>query len=156
MINLFKKFFDKKDNTPILPTTEDKIKEMFEQLYEDEITLYIGSDLTAFGDDFADAIGTFRDDLFEKTGFIYPIVRVLDRTDFQENQYELLIRGKEYMTGYTHLNKDDAVNEVVRQLENLFDDCVEKIFSNELIEKYVDAVQKKMAGVKGVKSISRN
>ena len=143
MIDLIKKFFDKKNNEPQEKTTEEKINDMFSQLYEDEITLYIGSDLAEFIDDFAEAISEFRESLFEKTGFIYPIVRTLDKSDFQENQYEILIRGKNYKTGYTHLNKDDAVNEVVRQLENLFDDEVEKIFSNELLEKYIDSVQKK-------------
>ncbi|MCR5261727.1 MAG: FHIPEP family type III secretion protein [Candidatus Gastranaerophilales bacterium] len=143
MIEYFKKLFNKNKtdgNTP--KTAEDRINEMYGELSADIVSIKLGNDIGAFYDNLGLELAEFRENLFEKTGFIFPPIRVTEQPDLQENEFTICVRNKEVKNGFCHLTEDDALNDIIKALEDVYKENIDKIFSNEIMEKYMDTVQK--------------
>lgn len=141
MIEKLKNLFKKKEEKAE-PTVEEHIADMFTELKVDAVKICIGGDLSEYGENLGCQLGEFRDNLFEKTGFIFPPVRVIVSDEIQENEFRILLREKLTLTGYCRLNQEDAVSEIINSLQNVYENNIDRIFSNEIAEKYIDTVQK--------------
>ena len=119
-----------------------RINELFESLGTDEISIQVGEDLVQFCSDISGRIWDLRNKIKDKTGLIIPPVRILDNLDLQENEYLIKIRNEEVYTGYTVPKEDYALNEIIRSLEQVCMDNLEKVMTNEMVEKYIEAVQR--------------
>lgn len=137
--NIFK--FNKK-NEICKKTANDRIAEMYCELSTDIVCIKTGNDLNSFHDNLGDELSNFRENLFEKSGFIFPLIRVIADNELQENEFKIIIRSKEVKNGFCHLNQDDAINEIISSLEEVYEKNIDIIFSNEIMEKYMDTVQK--------------
>lgn len=120
----------------------EKINDLFDSLGADEITIQIGEDLIAFGKNIGERISDLRTKIKDKTGLIIPQVRVLDNMDLQENEYNIKIRNEYVFTGFTVPNEDYALNEITRSLEDVCMDNLDKVLTNEMVEKYIEFVQR--------------
>ena len=119
-----------------------KINELFDSLGNDEISILVGEDLICFGKAIAERVGELRNKIKDKTGLIIPPVRVLDNLDFQENEYRIKIRNEEVFIGFTVPKEDYALNEISRSLENVCMENLDMVLTNEMVEKYIDVVQR--------------
>lgn len=131
----------KKDKTE--KTVKQRIDELFDSFNSEVVTIKIGEDIASFAKDLGTEIWEFRETLFENTGFIFPPVRILSSVDFQENEYQILLRDEEIFTGFSLFNQDDAVKEIVENLEGIYQANIEKFFVNEIMEKYLETMYKK-------------
>jgi len=120
----------------------EKINDLFDSLGTDEISISVGEDLICFGKAVAERVGELRNKIKDKTGLIIPPVRVLDNLDFQENEYRIKIRNEEVYTGFTVPKEDYALNEISRCLEKVCMDNLDRVLTNEMVEKYIEVVQR--------------
>lgn len=123
-------------------SVEEKIETMYNSLAADEITLKVGSDLTKFSQNIVSQIGIIRENTFETSGFIIPKVRLLSAENFQENEYEIAINNEVLYSGFTLLNEDDAVFDIINNFKDTCHEKLDKLFTNSVTEKYIDIVQK--------------
>lgn len=114
---------------------------MYNSLYCEELRIYIGNDLTAFDDILTEKLWTLRERLFEETGFIMPAVRIMSEDILQENEYRIAVRGIVVYTGYAIFNADFAPDEIAKSLEDTLTQHIDDVFSNSVVEKYIDYVQ---------------
>lgn len=143
MINYLKNLLKKNKKEENVPySVENRINDMFGELSEDIFSVKTGTDIVAFCDILGEEISDFRENLFQKSGFIFPVVRVIDCDDLQENEFQIFIRDKLIFNGFCHLNQDDAVAEIIDAIKDVYNKNIEKIFCNEILEKYIDTVQK--------------
>ncbi|MBR1680411.1 FHIPEP family type III secretion protein [bacterium] len=119
-----------------------KIDEMFDTLGVDELCIHVGEDLLPHAEEICNKIWDLRRKLKDKTGLIIPAVRVLDNLGLQENEYQIMLRGKNVFTGFTVPKEDYASNEITRNLEQVCMDNLEIVLTNEMIEKYIEFVQR--------------
>lgn len=120
----------------------DKINDLFDSLETDEICITIGEDLLPFADKISGKIWDLRNKLKDKTGLIIPAVRILDDFNLQENEFEIKLMGEKVFNGYTVPTEDYATNEITRSLEKVCMENIEKVLTNETVEKYIDTVQR--------------
>lgn len=141
MIDRIRQFFIGKKEEPS-KTTEEKIEELFNQTFSvDIIRLEIGSDIAEFGDDICAEIAKFRDKIAETYGFIFPPVHVIQNNDFQENEIKLFIREKEVLNDFWIPNLENITKEMNKNLEWIYKEFIDEIFSNEFFEKIINKVQ---------------
>ena len=119
-----------------------KINDLFDSLGADEISIIVGEDLICFGKGISDRVGDLRNKIKDKTGLIIPPVRVIDDMDFQENEYRVKIRNEEVFTGFTVPQEDYALNEIANNLERVCMDNLDRVLTNEMVEKYIEVVQR--------------
>ncbi len=120
-----------------------KIDNLFDSLSEDIIKIEIGSDLYSFTSGIVETIGAIRCEIKEECGFIMPAVNIKDNCCIQENEFVILIRGKKVFDGFVIPREEETREEIYEALKTVIYDNLEKIFTNELTEKYIDKVQKK-------------
>lgn len=141
MIDRIRQFFIGKKEEPT-KTAEEKIEELFDQTFSvDIIRLEVGSDIAEFGDDICSVIMDFRNEIAEKYGFIYPPVHVIEVDGLQENEIKVFIREKVVDDDFLIPNEESVLKEVKTKLENIYENYLEDIFSNELVEKIINRVQ---------------
>ncbi|MBQ3311181.1 FHIPEP family type III secretion protein [bacterium] len=128
-------------NTKTKLTVETQINDMFKSLTSDELKIALGDDLTFIAPKICYRIQELRKKIKDDNGFIMPTVRLFDDNKLQENEYQISIRSKKIFTGYTVPNEDYACNEILNSLEASCMDNLELVFTNELTEKYINAVQ---------------
>ena len=119
-----------------------KIDEMFDTLGVDELCVQIGEDLLPYSEEICNKICDLRKKVKDKTGLIIPAVRILDNFDLQENEYQIMLRNKSMFDGYTVPKEEYASNEIARNLEQICMDNIETVLTNEMVEKYIEFVQR--------------
>ncbi len=124
------------------PNIYAQIDEMFDTLGVDEISVIVGEDLVLFAEEICGKISELRKKIKDQTGLIIPAVRVIDDASYQENEYQLKLRGKSVYTGYTVPKTDYASNEITRNLEQVCMDNLDIVLTNEMVEKYIEFVQR--------------
>lgn len=120
----------------------EKINDLFDSLGTDEITIQLGEDLVCYGGKIAEQVGELRNKIKDNTGLIIPPVRVMDNLDFQENEFRIKIRNEFVYTGFTVPKEDYAINEITRCLEDACMNNLDKVLTNEMVEKYIEVVQR--------------
>ena len=121
----------------------ERLDNMFsDSLKEDVIRIEIGDDLTKFGERMCDIVDNVRKEICEENGFIMPLVRIIDNQALQENKYRILLRGNTVFVDYVVPNKDWAEEVFPHDLKNVVQNNLSAVFTNEITEKYIEAVQK--------------
>ena len=141
MINRIKNWLGLNKNRAELSTYE-KIDNLFDSLSEDILNLQIGEDLIPFGDNIINLVSSLREEVKEECGFIIPAVRINDSNCIQENEIIIYIREKKVKSIYVVPNENGIKEEVYETLKTIIYEHIDKIFSNEIAEKYINTVQK--------------
>lgn len=144
MLEKIKKIFCKQKNTKDNSDIITIIDEMFNSMNSDIITLLIGEDFVEFENIILDTITDYREELKNSTGFILPAVHVLSDYELQENEFILKARGKDIERVFAVPNQTEIKKEIKNALKNLYKNNLEEIFTYEIAEKYVNAVQKNL------------
>lgn len=140
MLERIKQLFNKKQ----LPdnTIEEKIEELFEETFSTDIIKFeVGSDIVDLEKDICSEIGEFREKIALKYGFIFPTVHVIQRSDLQENEIKIFVREKEVINDFLIPNSENILKEVNKNLEFIYKEYLDDIFSNEFIEKIINRTQ---------------
>ena len=144
MLNYLKKIFYKKEASQI--STEDRVEELFNNTFSiDTVRFEIGNDITEFGADISKEISSFRECIAENTGFIFPLVHVINNSSFQENQITIFIQGKEIKEEFLIPNKEKVIKDIHIFLEEIYKNYLDEIFTSEFLEKIILKVQEKNA-----------
>jgi len=120
---------------------------LFDELGVDELSIYCGEDFWEFADELCDKIWDLRIRIKKQTGFIMPSVRILDKSDLQENEIRINVRNNTVYTDFLIPTEENFCDEIVKNLEIICFEYLEDIFSNELVEKYIDHVNEKNSGL---------
>ncbi len=140
MLERLKQLFKKPEE--VQPTVEDKIEEAFNSLGEDVIRLEIGSDIAEFAEAILEKINDTRDEIKEQTGFVYPLVHVIEKEDdLQENEAVFFIRGQELAHDFLIPTEEAVASYIYESLMSIFENYIDEIFTMEYFEKYVTKVQ---------------
>jgi len=142
MIEKIKNIF--KFGTKTLVTSPfERLDNMFsESLKEDIIRIEIGEDLTKFGDRMCEIVDEIRNEICDETGFIMPLVRIIDNQALQENKYRIILRGNTVFVDYVVPNKDWVEEVFPHDLKKVIQNNLSAVFTNEIVEKYIETVQK--------------
>lgn len=123
-------------------SSEDRFGALFKTLSCDVIRVEVGEDIVPFAENhIVDMIWKLRKAIKDKNGFIIPLVRVIDNEDLQENEYLIKVRDKVVYQGFVIPTGEDIEEDVRISLEQVCEDYLEEIFTNEIAEKYIDQVQ---------------
>lgn len=75
-----------------------------------------------------------------QTGFIMPAIKYSSDSTLQENEISVMIRGNIAFNKFVIPNKENIEKEIKDTLDELYLNNLSDIFSNEMAEKYIDAV----------------
>ena len=141
MIKRIQQLFEfKKEKTEEASSVVD----LFDNLDEDVISLQIGSDLISFSEYICkNIIVNLRFEIKYECGFILPPIHITYNTSYQENEFTISVRGTVIETGYIVPNKKGVQDELYSVLKTVIYDNLDKIFTNEITEKYIETVQRK-------------
>ena len=128
-------------STPQKLSVHEKIDNLYLNLGEDIITLNIGSDLSKFDNNICELIENVRNELYEETGFILPLVHVTEQDTLQENEYLIRLYGRKACSGYAVPNIL-GLDEIADKLKELAFINIKELLTNENVEKYINTVQK--------------
>ena len=134
MFHKIKKLFQKRKSNA-------KIDNLFNSLNDYIITVRVGSDLVPFADFIIDVISDLRESIKNECGFIFPLVNIKDNIFYQENEYTIDIRGEQADRGFLVPNKDGIKKEFCESLKNVIYNKIDYIFTNQLVEKYINIVK---------------
>lgn len=123
------------------------IDDLFAELGVDEISIYCGEDFIEFTDELCSRIWDLRYEIKEKTGFILPSVRILDKSDLQENEIRINVRNNTVYTDFLIPTEENYCDEIIKNLRVICFEYLEDIFSNEIVEKYIDHVNINNSGL---------
>lgn len=147
MIKLFekiKKIFSAKQNEDDVNTETRKFfgnpDDLFDELGVYELSINFGEDFLSFIDELSARIWDLRLDIKNRTGFILPPVHILDNTELQENEICINVRNNTVFTDYIVPTEKNFCDEIIKNLEIICFEYLEEIFSNEIVEKYIDHV----------------
>lgn len=144
MLDYLKKIFRKKECTKI--SNEEKFENLFNDTYSTDVVRFeIGTDIAMCGEDIGKEISLYREDLAEKTGFIFPLVHIVENFSIQENQIKIFVQEKEINEEFLIPNKEKILEEIPRFLEDIYENYLDKIFTSEYLEKFLLKVQEKNA-----------
>lgn len=124
------------------PTVHEQIDEMFNDLTSESLKFYIGSDLIGHHAAISSAIAKLREKIKEECGFVFPAVRVTSKNELQENECQLLVCKKVVATDFVIPKEEEVKSSIDKLLREGIDSNLRTIFSNEIVEKYIDFVQK--------------
>lgn len=114
--------------------------DLFDELGVYELSIDCGEDFLPFVDELSGRIWDLRLDIKKRTGFILPPVHILDKTDLQENEIRINVRDNTVFTDYLVPTEENFCDEIIRNLEIICFEYLEEIFSNEIVEKYIEHV----------------
>lgn len=140
MLESLKKLFIKKERCAAKSAAQ-RVQELYESVRSEELCIHIGSDLESFIDLLRNKIWNLREDLFEKTGFIMPTVKININNSLQENEYNIFVRNHIAETGFAIPNEDFASDEIIKSLENTCIEHIDEVFSSNVTEKYLDVIK---------------
>ena len=145
MFEKYEKYFNsliKKAKKQKEKTIFEKINDLYDSLNGDTICIKLGSDLVEFGDDISKYSHEVRVEIKEKTGFILPAVRFLENDDIQENEIEVVINSVSAFSEFVIPTKENFEKDLKAALNKIYKDYLKDIFTNEMVEKYIDVVKK--------------
>lgn len=145
MFEKYEKYFNsliKKAKEQKEKTIFEKINDLYDSLNGDTICIKLGSDLVEFGDDISKYSHEVRTEIKEKTGFILPAVRFLENDDIQENEIEVVINSVSAFSEFVIPTKENFEKDLKAALNKIYKDYLKDIFTNEMVEKYIDVVKK--------------
>lgn len=142
MLKRIKNLFNKKNEEASI-SLEENIDNLYENLSEDAIKVYLGEDLINFSDNFINVIHKIREEIKNECGFIFPEVHLLDGLWLQENEFQLYIRGKYIKNGFLIPNVQGVEDEFYETVKTILYEKIETLFTSEIAERYIDAAQKK-------------
>ena len=122
-------------NPELFRNTDD----LFDELGVDELSIYCGEDFWEFADELCDKIWDLRIKIKKQTGFIMPSVRILDKSDLQENEIRINVRNNTVFTDFLIPTEKNFCDEIIKNLEGI---CFD-----ELVEKYIDHVNERNSGL---------
>ncbi|MCM1003206.1 MAG: FHIPEP family type III secretion protein [Candidatus Gastranaerophilales bacterium] len=123
------------------PSVEERIEEAFNSLGEDVLKIEFGTDISEFADLVLMRIDAVREDVKNESGFIFPPVHVLEKSDLQENEVVFYVRGKEVLHDFIVPNEETVEKFIYESLFDILRDYVDEIFTMEYVEKYITKVQ---------------
>lgn len=146
MLKKFKEYFNKltndvKSSSPKQQTVLERINDLYDSLNDDTICINIGSDLVNLIDIIISCSDEFRTELKNKTGFILPPIRYQQDDNLQENELNIYINGNCVFDEYIIPNEKNISEEIKTILNKLYKNHIKDIFSNEVVEKYINAVK---------------
>ena len=124
-------------------TASEKIEILFDNLDNAIILLHIGEDLVSHGKLICDITHEVREEVKEECGFIFPKVHVQDNFLLQENEFVIYIQGNQVGNGFLIPNEAGIRDEFYDSLKTILYNNLDKLFTNELAERYIDTVQRK-------------
>ncbi len=150
LLKIIKNFSEKKENTIYIQSQEQQKSEsifditstMYDSLKEDVIRFEIGTDIIEFANEISFVIGLIRETLKRKTGFILPPVHYFDNMRLQENEIKVYLNGNELYSKFLIPVQEEIEKEIEDILYDLFRNHLKEIFTNESVERYIDAVKK--------------
>ncbi len=141
MLERIKNFLNIKSKNEELSPFE-RIDNMFDSLNSDIVQIQVGSDIISFEKTLFNVIGEIREEIKSECGFIIPPVKITDNNVLQENEYAIFIRGIKIKNGYLVPRSENIKIEIYEELKSTIYENLDKIFTNEITEKYINSVQK--------------
>lgn len=125
------------------PSVFDEIESLFGSLNDEILKLKIGEDLVELREQIVEKISEVRKEIKDECGFILPPVEILSDSGIQENEFVISIRGKACKSGFLIPNINGVKVEFYETFKSVVYENLEKLFTNEITEKYIEEVQKK-------------
>lgn len=142
MLDLFIKIFGSKDSGKSTKLgSEDKVNQLFNRLGEEVIKIEIGEDLAQFAEDMCTLIEEFRENTMKKNGFILPLTNIIQNNELQENEFLLKVHGNETYHEFLIPTEEYINKEINKALDATVNSNLKDLFSNKIIEKYVDSAR---------------
>ncbi len=142
MLDLFIKIFGSKDSgKSIRLGAEEKVNQLFNQLGEEIIKIEIGDDLAQYAEYMCTAIEEFRENTMRKNGFILPLTNIIQNKDLQENELIIKVHGNETYHEFVIPTEEYVNKELNNALNVTVNSNLKNLFSNKIIEKYVDSAR---------------
>ena len=135
----FKKLFKPVDNTGE-QCVLDQVNSLYNSLNDDIIHISLGDDLIPFIEMIINTTFNARASIKNQTGFIMPAIKYSSDSTLQENEISVMIRGNIAFNKFVIPNKENIEKEIKDILDELYLNNLSDIFSNEMAEKYIDAV----------------
>ena len=135
----FKKLFKPVDNTGE-QCVLDQVNSLYNSLNDDIIHISLGDDLIPFIEMIINTTFNARTAIKNQTGFIIPAIKYSSDSTLQENEISVMIRGNIAFNKFVIPNKENIEKEIKDTLDELYLNNLSDIFSNEMAEKYIDAV----------------
>ena len=143
MIKKIKTFLKLEKNTTETIDVFKQIDYMYSSLDTENICIEIGSDIVIFNETIRTCIDKFRKSIINKYGFILPAIKVIDNKYLQENEVKIKLESKPVIQLFLIPSEEKITNEFKDNLDKLFFDHIDKIFTCRIMERYVNLVQKK-------------
>ncbi len=135
----FRKLFKPVDN-PGEQCVLDQVNSLYNSLNDDIIHISLGDDLIPFIEMIINTTFNARTAIKNQTGFIMPAIKYSSDSTLQENEISVMIRGNIAFNKFVIPNKENIEKEIKDTLDELYLNNLSDIFSNEMAEKYIDAV----------------
>ena len=141
MLKRIKKLFSFRKKEEESYSAFDQINSLYESLNDDDILLKIGEDLVPHGNFICKIISNLREEVKDECGFIFPQIHVCDYSCLQENEFVLYIKGNEAGQGFLIPTEKGIEEELYEVLKTAIYNSIDKLFSNSITEKYIEAVR---------------
>lgn len=143
MIKKIKTFLKLEKNTTETIDVFKQIDDMYDSLDTENICIELGSDIVIFNETIRTCIDKFRKSIKNKYGFVLPAIKVIDNNYLQENEIKIRLENKPVVQLFLIPSEEKITNEFKDNLDKLFFNHIDKIFTCRIMERYVKLVQKK-------------
>ena len=123
-------------------TQETNVDSLFETIGPETLRILIGEDIISFGDCINENIRQLRGLIKEENGFIFPAVHVKSDFALQENEIQFYVNEKLIYTDYAIPTETYIETTFLSLFKNIILDNIDNIFTNCLVEKYINFAQK--------------
>ena len=121
----------------------NKIDNLFDTLSDDSLVVYIGTDLSTYIDSIIEVVSNLREEVKGECGFIMPAVSIKENFVIQENEFKICLSEECIEDRFVIPTKDNTCEEVYDALKSVVYNNIDRIFTNEITEKYINSVQRK-------------
>jgi len=142
MLKWFEKLLLIKSNKEKVSVCNKTIDDLFDSLNETIIDIRVGSDLVRFDESIFELFWKLREEIKSECGFIIPEVRLREDFSYQENEFGIYVYNQKVHEGFAIPSHDECCDEIYEALKTVIYDNLDKVFTNELAEKYVNTVMK--------------
>ena len=143
MIKKIKSLLKKEKNEQKPIDIHEKINNMYNSLDTENIYIVIGSDLVDFSEIIRNCLDKFRNSIKDEYGFIFPAIRIRDNIYIQGNELKIYVQNKEVIQVFFIPTEEKIEEEFNKNLKKLFHEHIDKIFTCEIMERYIKLVQNK-------------
>lgn len=120
----------------------EKIDNLFDSLSEENIRIQIGEDLIPYRDIVIEVIGTIREEVKDECGFIMQAVNIKNNDVLQENEFVIFVQNECTYRGFVIPTEEGVREEIYDALKDSVYGKMDKIFTYEVTEKYINTVQR--------------